>query len=84
MREAFKRRYRRLGAMTALALACQLVLLVLALVQYLQGLPNTAPDFFGLAAGVSVASTTLLGLFLITSLAAAVVAWRGRRHGLPA
>lgn len=80
MNETFKKRYHQLGVVTAVILACELVFLVLALVNLLLGFPKTVPSFLGLAGGLSVASTGLLGLFLITSLAAAVVLLRDLRR----
>jgi hypothetical protein len=80
MTDSFHKRHRLLGLVTAAILAVELVLLALALVQLQSGLPGPVPNFFVIAASLSVLSTVLVGLFLITSLAAMVARWRtGRR-----
>jgi hypothetical protein len=79
MGESFNKRCRQLGLLTAAILASELLLLVLALAQLQQGL-TSPPDFFAIAAGLSLVSTVLVGLFLGTSVVATATAWRAGRR----
>ena len=77
MSATFKNRYRQLGIATAGALFCELALLLGAVFHILLGNPDAAvSNLLGFAGGVHVVSTVLLALYLVTSIAAAVMLWQ--------
>jgi hypothetical protein len=77
--ETFEKLYRMLGRVTAGLLIAALAIFGLALCLALLGLRHPAESFDQVAKTLTFLFAGMLGLFLVTSLVAAIVRWLDRR-----
>ena len=79
MNEAFEKLYRQLGRVTFSMLVAALMLYGLLLLFAVLGFSHAVASFEGIAASVGFVFCCLLGLFLLASVAAAVIRLLDRR-----
>ena len=82
MNPTFDHLYRQLGRVTCGVLLATLFVYVLALICALLGLSHAVTSLVGVAASLTYVFGALLGVFLLSSVVAALIRWIDRRHDL--
>ncbi len=82
MNATFDKLYRQLGRVTFSMLVAALMLYVLMLFFAVLGFSHAVASFEGIAASVAFVFCGLFGLFLLASVAAAVIRWLDRRNSI--
>jgi hypothetical protein len=80
MNATFDRLYRQLGRVTCGVLFATLFVYGVALVCALLGFSHAVTSFVGVAASLAYVFVALLGVFLLTSLVAALIRWADRQN----